>query len=255
MAEPTPALPDQLRVLVVDDDAEALFVLDRQLRALGCTPYTAASAAAAKRCLDTQTLDLIISDLHLPGEAGLALLRWIRAQPAPVAVILLTDSPSVETAIQALREGAADYLSKPVSTDTLTQALARIGQRLRRARTPTPALPGTAELSPPPANRQFQIGPVLLDLNRFALVVNGRRVDATPSELEILHYLCRHPDRVVTAQELVQSLRGYTLDPRQAPEIIRPHISNLRRKLLAAALEADVVRTVRGVGYMLRVPG
>src|SRR5688572_19302150 len=189
MAEPTPALPDQLRVLVVDDDAEALLVLDHQLRALGCTPFTATSAAAARRCLDSQPLDLVLSDLHLPGEAGLELLRWVRAQPEPVAVILLTSSPSVETAIQALREGAADYLSKPVSTDTLTQALARIGQRLRRARATTPTLPGTAELSPPHAARQFQIGPVLLDLNRFDLVVNGRRVDATPSELEILHYL------------------------------------------------------------------
>jgi DNA-binding response OmpR family regulator len=243
-----------LRLLVVDDEADALFLLDHQLRRLGCATSTAASAAEARRCLAAQPFDLILCDLDLPGESGLDLLRWVRAQALACEMILLTARPTVATAIQALRAGAADYLTRPVTLDDLVPALQRIAERLRQGPGPEPALPGTAELPPLPAASQYHIGPVLLDLDRFVVTVQGRSVAATPSEIEILHCLCRHPDRVVTPQELVQSLRGYQVEPHQAPEIIRPHISNLRRKLLAAALEADVVRTVRGVGYILREP-
>ncbi len=261
MAEPGSALPEQLSILIVDDEADALFLLQQQLRRAGHTTFTASSAAQARVQLQQYPPDLLISAIHLPDDSGLDLLRWVRQQGRPCEVILVTATPQVDTAIQALRDGAADYLAKPIAPDTLTQALERVRQRLRQARERPlsahasalrPALPATAEL--PARDKQFQVGPVLLDLDRFMVAVNGRRVDATPSELEILHYLCRHPNRVVTAQELVQSLRGYQVDPRQAPEIIRPHISNLRRKLLAAAVEADVVKTVRGVGYMLKAP-
>jgi DNA-binding response OmpR family regulator len=250
MAELRPGLPDQLRVLVVDGEAEARVRLEHQLSRLGCATLTAPAAAEARACLAANDVHLLLCALHLPDETGLDLLRWLRqTQTAPCDVIVFTPTPTVDSAIQALRLGAADYLTQPISEATLAAALERIGQRRARA-----ALPDTAELRPPPAAQQYHIGPVLLDLDRFVVAVNGRPVEATPSELEILHYLCRHPDRVVTAQELVQSLRGYAIDPRQAPEILRPHISNLRRKLLAAATEADVVRTVRGVGYMLRAP-
>jgi DNA-binding response OmpR family regulator len=66
--------------------------------------------------------------------------------------------------------------------------------------------------------------------------------------------LCRNPDRVLTPQELVQAIRGYSVETWEAKDVIRPHISNLRRKLTSAAPEADIIGTVRSVGYILRVP-
>jgi two-component system response regulator RegX3 len=95
----------------------------------------------------------------------------------------------------------------------------------------------------------------MLDLDRFVLEVDGQPVEATSTELEILRYLCRNPDRVIAPQELVKAIRGYTAEPTEATEIIRPHISNLRRKLLAASPGGgDVIVTVRGAGYMLKKP-
>lgn len=260
MAPLTSPSSNPLRILIVDDDADTLFLMHQMLHQLGHRTFTARTVAEARQSFAANDLDLVLSDLHLDDEDGLALVRWLRAQPDPCEVIVFTAYPSVDNAIQTLRLGAADYLTKPVSEAMLTDALYRIGQRWRRVRASprlpgTAPLPGLAPLQPMISEKQYQIGPVLLDLDRFSVSVNSRLIDTTPSELEILHYLCRHPNRVVTPQELVQSLRGYQIDPREAPEIIRPHISNLRRKLAAAAPEADVVRTVRGVGYMLRLPG
>jgi DNA-binding response OmpR family regulator len=138
--------------------------------------------------------------------------------------------------------GAADYLTKPLSAATLGDAVARA--QIRQTHAP-------AETQHRPAE-PFHSGPVVLHPERFSIEVDGKPVAATPSEYEILLYLFRHAGRVVTAHEMVQSIRGYRVEPHEAPELIRPHISNLRRKLIAVQPAADVVQTVRGVGYILR---
>ena len=265
-------MPSKLRVLVVEDDEDTRYLLGQHLRLAGYESLSTASAEHAYDRLSSEPIDVVIADITIPGESGLDLLRWVRQQQMPCEVIMLTGNPSVATAIQALREGAVDYLTKPVSNTVLVEALERIETRLRAARQRQEALtmleaglrhftgqrnlPPTAPLSQQAraADKLYHIGPVVLDLDRFVIEVNAQVIEATPSEIEILHYLCRNPGRVITAQEMVQSIRGYRVEPHQAPEIIRPHISNLRRKLIAADAEADVVRTVRGVGYMLKVP-
>jgi DNA-binding response OmpR family regulator len=252
MTEQSTGLPSRLRVLIVDDDPDAVFLLEQRLRRYGFTTVAARSAAEARQSLIANDIDLVLSDIHLQDQSGLDLVRWVRARAEPCQIIIFTGHPTVDSAVQALRLGSADYLIKPIQEDALVAALERLEKRRRPSRGTTP-LPATADLKPPPPPKQYQVGPVVLDLNRFVVAVNGAAIDATPSELEILHYLFRNPNRVVTPQELVQSLRGYQVDAQQAPEIIRPHISNLRRKLIAASTEADVVQTVRGVGYMLRL--
>ncbi len=265
-------MPSKLRVLVVEDDEDTRFLLGQHLRLAGYESVAAPSAEHAYTRLSSEPIDVVIADIGIPGETGLDLLRWVRQQQLPCEVIILTGNPSVNTAIQALRDGAVDYLTKPVANAVLVEALERIETRLRVARQRQEALtmleaglrhftgqrsnlPPTAPLNRGAAtDKLYHIGPVVLDLDRFVIEVNGQGIEATPSEIEILHYLCRNPGRVITAQEMVQSIRGYRVEPHQAPEIIRPHISNLRRKLIAAEAEADVVRTVRGVGYMLKVP-
>jgi DNA-binding response OmpR family regulator len=162
-------------------------------------------------------------------------------------------------------------LTQPISNAALLEAVERVTQRLTTNRqgvamlallqdglkrmnglAVTHAVSSAAEGSPP---RQFHLGPVLLDVDRYVIEVNGKRVEATPTELEILHYLFRTPGRVVTAQELIQAIRGYRVDQREAPEIVRPHISNLRRKLVMMEPSADIIQTVRSVGYMLLYRG
>jgi DNA-binding response OmpR family regulator len=236
----------QLNILVVDHDEAALATLGQMLRRSGHASQLVSTFAQAYDYLAHNAVDLVMADIHVPARSGLELLRWVRGRSGVCEVILFTGHPSVETAIEALRHGAADYLTKPVTGAILSEALLRVQTRLERQR------PALAADDDAPHSGPYRAGMVVLHPEKFVIEVAGHPIDATPSEFEILHYLFRHAGRVVTAQEMVQSIRGYRVDAREAPEIIRPHISNLRRKLSAALAEADVVQTVRGVGYILR---
>ena len=238
----------QPHILIVDDDAASLGLLGHMLRRSGYASQAVSSFGQACEHLTHNSVDLVLAGIQLPGRSGLDLLRWIRARSLNCEVILLTSHPSVDTAIEALRNGAVDYLTKPVSGPVLAEALLRVQTRLERQR---PADQPAAAAAPAHSG-PYRAGMVVLHPERFVIEVGGQPIEATPSEFEILHYLFRHAGRVVTAQEMVQSIRGYRVDSREAPEIIRPHISNLRRKLSSALADADVVQTVRGVGYILR---
>jgi DNA-binding response OmpR family regulator len=264
MAEPIAAL----KVLIVDDDDDSRLLIKHVLGGAGYECLEAPDAETGKRLLSELPVQVLVTDISLPGMSGLGLLNWVRSQSMPCEVVIITAYPHVETAIEALRAGAADYLTWPVSNSALLEALDRVRQRLHAARQADEVLemlqeglkrmtsranpraaPAEAEA---PEARQFRLGPVQLDLDRYLVEVNGVRVDTTPTELEILHVLFRNSGRVTTAQELIQSVRGYRVDQREAPEIVRPHISNLRRKLIALEPRADIIQTVRGVGYMLK---
>jgi two-component system alkaline phosphatase synthesis response regulator PhoP len=266
-------MTSKFKILVIEDDGDTRHILGTVLRAAGYEILLAGDAERALAQLADFPADIVISDIGLPGLSGLDLLKYLRARNHDGEVILLTGFPAVDSAIQALRDGAVDYLTKPVTPPALLEAIARVEERLRQTRQRREALamleagikhfmgqPSSGPVSspgPPPApaaGKLYEVGPVTLDPDRFLVEVNGQRVDATPTEVGVLHYLCRHPGRVVTPQELVKSLRDDTVASRAAPEIIRPHISNLRRKLLAASPQADVIATVRGVGYMLKTP-
>lgn len=267
MTEPVAAL----KVLIVDDDNDGRMLINHVLGGAGYACLQASDAETGMRLLSAQPVDVLVTDINLPGMSGLRLLNWVRSQAMPCEVIIVTAYPHVETAIEALRAGAADYLTRPVSNSTLLEALDRVAQRLQAARQTDEVLVMlqeglrrmkgrassriAASAAEAPEARQFRLGPVQLDLDRYLVEVNGQRVDATPSELEILHVLFRNSGRVTTAQELIQSVRGYRVDQREAPEIVRPHISNLRRKLIALEPGADIIQTVRGVGYMLKYSG
>ena len=262
-----------MKILLVDDDRDSLRLLSQMLQQAGYHMVFSADAEQALQFLARETVDIVIADIYMPNLSGIEILRQVRQRQLQCEVIMLTGFPAVDSAIQALREGAVDYLTKPVTREALLAAIARVQARLAEAhqrqealamletavkrftgQTPTRA---DAPPGPPPAPapiRQYAVGPVLVDLDRYVVEVDGQRVEATATELEILHYLCRNPDRVVTPQELIHALRGYSVQSAEAAEIIRPHISNLRRKLTACSAQADVIMTVRGVGYTLKTP-
>ncbi len=275
-----------MKVLLVDDDAIIRRMFDRVLQRSGYTVNIAADAENALESIEKDTVDIVISDIRMPGLSGLDLLRHVKENEIDCEVILMTSYASVDTAIQALREGAFDYLTKPVSQEKLIVCLERATDQISKARNRRNALKAvqsglqaimgdaaaadfgdqmteTAVSAPAaksepqkktqfPTSGQYLVGPVTLDLDRFVIYVNDKQIDATPSEFEILHTLCRNPERVLTPQELVLAIRGYTVEAWEAKDVIRPHISNLRRKLLAASPEADIIGTVRSVGYMLK---
>ncbi len=123
-----PALPleETLRVLVVDDDPLVLRVLKEVLQAQGCLTSTAGSAPRALALLEAHSYDLILSDIRMPGPSGLDLLREVQIRQPGTPVVLITGYASVETAVEALRNGAADYLSKPFRLSEIEKVLARV---------------------------------------------------------------------------------------------------------------------------------
>ena len=255
------------KVLFVDDDEQARQMYEIMLRGAGYHVIAVSSAETALRQLDELQAHIIVSDIMMPGLSGLDLLKKVREQRRDCEVILITGNTNVELAVQALREGAFDYLVKPVEVQKLRAALVRAGEALRR-RWKLPAAKPTAPLTAPPAppamaggvtgggDELFRVGPVVLDAGRLLITVNGHRVDATPTETQLLFYICHHPHRVLTPQEMLREVRGLAVEPADAAELIRPHISSLRRKLLAFSPDADVIETVRSAGYRLKtLPG
>jgi DNA-binding response OmpR family regulator len=255
------------KVLFVDDDDLARQMYTLILRRAGYNVLAVSSAEAALKQLDEWQAGLIISDIMMPGLSGLDLLRKIQEQRRHCEVILITANANVETAVQALHEGAFDYLVKPVNNQKLVDSLTRASEALRRRWQPSAgpeAVTLPTPLAAPPAGSElsgtgtasFRVGPVVLDPGRLLITVNGQRVEATPTETQLFLYLCRNPNRVLTPQEMLREVRDLALEPAEAAELIRPHISSLRRKLLLFSAEADVIETVRSAGYRLKtLPG
>ena len=257
----------QPTVMFVDDDEEARQMYTLLLRRAGYTVVAVSSAEEALKRLDEMPADLVISDIMMPGLSGLDLLKKIRERRPDCAVILITAYANVEMAVQALRAGAFDYLTKPVETKKLLDTVARAGEALRwrwkHQAQAAPASLGAVPEAPPaasplaaPEDAPFGIGPVILDPGRLLITVNGQRVETTPTETQLFLYLCRNPHRVLAPQEMLREVRGLALEATEAAEMIRPHISSLRRKLLALSADADVIETVRSIGYRLKtLPG
>jgi DNA-binding response OmpR family regulator len=102
-----------------------------------------------------------------------------------------------------------------------------------------------------PISSNMTLGPLTIYPGRYQISVGDRPIDLTPTEFDLLLYLAAHRGRVVSCHELVREVRGYTVDEAEAREVIRPHVSNLRRKLKQTGQDADLIVNVRGIGYRL----
>ncbi len=130
MSEPIASL----KVLIVDDDDDNRLLIRHVLGGAGYDCLEAPDAETGKRLLSELPMSVLVTDISLPGMSCLGLLNWVRGQSMPCEVVIITAYPHVETAIEALRAGAADYLTWPVSNSALLEALDRVRQRLHAAR-------------------------------------------------------------------------------------------------------------------------
>ncbi len=275
---------DSAYVLVVDDEGANRYSVCKTLQRAGFAVSEAGSGEEALDQIEEQEFDVILTDIRMPGIDGVELLRRVKEQSPDAIVILMTGFASLGTAVEAIRLGAHDYLIKPSSSQDIRQSVgrgverARNLQRRRRlldtikndvfeltradreaatvAFDPTPpgdlseqAYSGTA----PDAgnNSSMQLGPLTVHTGRYQISVEDRPIDLTPTEFDLLLYLAAHRGRVVPCNELVREVRGYTVEEAEAREVIRPHVSNLRRKLKDAGQNADLIVNVRGIGYRL----
>ena len=228
-------------ILIVDDEPEIIRITRGYLEQAGYRVLAAQDGSHALRLFQQEKPDLVVLDLNLPTPAGgkpldgLDVARAIRHMPDPIGqtpIIMLTARVEETDRIIGLELGADDYVPKPFSPREL---VARIRAVLRRI-TPAPHTP--------PA--QIQIGPLVMDLERYTVAVNGRFPTLTPTEFTLLAALAAAPGRVFNRTQLVDLLG---LDYAGLERTIDSHIKNLRAKIEPEHGEPQLILTVFGVGY------
>ena len=261
------------RILVVDDVPAIRYSFGKTLQRIGGQVSTAASAFEALKLMVEQPFDVILADIQLPDLSGFELLTRVREQTPDTVVILMTSYASVDTVIDAMRLGAYDYLVKSSDNQDIRRSVTRgleHARELKRRSTlineiqayvreltngKTPETPRSSTLINPatiPASTStVTIGALTIYPGRYEIGIGEQKIFMTPTEFDLLLYLVAHKGRVVSCQELVREVRGYAADEAEAREVIRPHISNLRRKLAQTGQVPDMITNVRGIGYRL----
>lgn len=229
------------RILVVEDDSAINDIVTTQLGRAGYEVEPAFSGTEAKRLLDAEDFDLVITDLMLPGMTGEEVVGQIRAHDELTPILVLSAKTAAADKVELLSLGADDYLTKPFDLDELT---ARVMALLRRV--------GRMPEADPSANDgAVAVGAWVLDPVQRTLLVDGEPIPLTRTEFDMLHLLARHPKRVFTKQEIYRYV--WDDDAPAGDGSVATHISNLRTKLKASGTD-EYVQTVWGIGFKLEVP-
>jgi DNA-binding response OmpR family regulator len=219
-----------MRILVLEDDPATAGAVVDGLRGRGYEVLHAEDAQAARELAERNAFDAAVLDLMVPKGGGYSALEALRARSPGLPVLILTARDSVADRVEGLERGADDYLVKPFA---FVELAARLAALLRRPQTRVEAL-RIAELEIDPLHRRA--------LHR------GSPISLTPKEFELLWCLARQKGEILTRKELLESVWGYRFDP--GTNVVDVHVTRLRRKLEASGA-ADVIRTVRGIGYAL----
>ncbi len=261
------AFPDA-RVLVVDDEDALRHTLTDLFCRVGFDASSVGSGTEALTRLQQETFDVVLLDLRIPDMDGTVVLQKARPHAEDTVFIIITAYGTLESAIVGIREGAYDYLLKPCSIEQVLQAVeAGLTERTQRraAQKDDPvsllerALTTLKQASQPahsktPASqsgeaRFLRAAGILLDVKKQLALVDNAPLELTPTEWEILSYLMRHQESVVSPAELARYLHAHEMDEREASKAIRTHIYRLRHKLEPRLNGPQPIQTVRGRGY------
>ena len=220
-------------VLVVEDEMDMARILELNLEHIGCVVSRVASGREARAWLADHRPDLVLLDLRLPDIFGVDLLVEMRQAAATrhVPVLVVSAIGDEETVVQALNQGATDYVVKPFRTREL---LARVAAALRRSTEES----GDEQL--------LTVGSITVDVERRKILVAGKEIDFTRTEFDLVHHFCANPDRVFTRKQLCDDPLGTAGAVQE--RTIDAHIRTIRRKLGDAG---RMLVTVWGVGYKL----
>jgi DNA-binding response OmpR family regulator len=222
-----------MRILVIEDEATLARFVEQALQAEGHAVTVCHDGDGGEAAALTGDYALVLLDLMLPGKAGLAVLDSIRSRLPELPVIVLTARSAVEQKVEGLDRGANDYVIKPFSFEEL---LARVRAQLRA-----------------PSQRQASVleaGGIRMDLRTRRVQRNGHDVTLTAREFYLLEYLIRHPDQVLSREQILNAVWGFDFDP--GTKVLEVYIGYLRRKLSNGGA-VDPIETVRGAGYRLLV--
>ncbi len=226
-----------MRLLIVEDDPFISELLSDGLSEEGYECETVATAAQGEELARLFPYGLLILDVMLPEgiDAGFQLGRRLREHGVVTPILYLTARGAVEDRIQGLDAGGDDYLVKPFA---MTELIARIDALARR--------PHLA-----PAQTKIRVGELEIDLLKRSATRAGRAIDLQAQEFKLLEYLMRHAGQIVTRTMLLENVWSFHFDPQT--NIIEGHVSRLRAKI-DRGFGSEMIKTVRGAGYMIDAP-
>jgi two-component system, OmpR family, phosphate regulon response regulator OmpR len=231
------------RILVVDDDEKIRTLLTKYLENENLAVSAVDDGKSMDEKLDSEDFDLVVLDLMLPGEDGLSIARRLKAN-TPLPIIMLSARGEDTDRIIGLEVGADDYLPKPFNPREL---LARIRAVLRRQ--DTAGTPGDSA----DATEIFRFGDYTMDSAAQRLLRDEREVELTSGEFTLLEILVRHPNRVLSRDQLVDLIKGYDRSPFDRSIDVR--VTRLRRKIEDDPSHPVYIRTVWGKGYLFTPQG
>ncbi len=248
-------------ILIVDDEQVPRHSLATFLRHANYQAVEASSGQEALECIGRQHFDLVLLDLKMPEMDGIQVLQAALPIAPDTVFIILTAYGTLDSAIATLRHGAFDYLLKPSSMPEIVRAIeAGLAEQRRRLVPNAPmalleqaldilrTMPQAMAKAPDP-ERFLQAREITVDTVQRIAVMRGQPVDLTATEFDILTYLLRHQEQVVSCRQLVAHLRGCDLDERDARIVVRAQVNRLRHKLEPGSSRPRLIHTVRGMGY------
>ena len=224
-----------MQILVVEDDAETCGYLVGGLEEEGHSVSCSRTGRDGLFLAMTENFDLLIVDRMIPELDGLTLVKTLRAGRIETPVLFLTTMSGIDDRVTGLNAGGDDYLVKPFS---FSELVARVKALSRRPR-------GTA------VETRFNVADLELDLLKRVVKRGGNEIALQPREFRLLEYLMRHAGQVVTRTMLLDKVWNYHFDPRT--NVVESHLSRLRTKI-DKGFTPELIHTVRGAGYCLRVP-
>jgi len=221
-----------MKILVIEDDPTVGQFVKRGLEEQRWGVDLVGDGEEGERLASSDSYDLVILDMRLPGKPGLQVLHSLRARGVSCPVLVLTAQDAVDAKVQTLRAGADDYVTKPFAFEELLARVEAVSRRPRALQTPA-----------------LRIDDLVLDRDTREVKRNGESIELTPKEYAVLEYLVRHAGKVMSRTLITEYAWGYHFDP--GTNIVDVVINHLRKKI-DAGHDRKLIHTVRGVGYVIK---
>ncbi len=243
MAQESAMLLERKRVLVVEDEPEIRELITLHLQRENHGVDAVGSVEDATKLLRQTPYDLLVLDWMLPGSPGIEMARGIRKNSSDLPILMVTARAETADIVEGLEAGADDYLTKPFEPSVL---IARSRALLRRSRRPT-ADADVSAAAPEIKSPEIKLGNLLLNTDTYEARCGSTPMTLTPSEFKLLVALAHNRGRVLTRDSLISQVQGEGVSV--VGRTVDTHIFGLRKKLGSCA---DVIETVRGIGYRVK---
>lgn len=223
-----------MKILLVEDEEMLNSITAKYLRAEDMVVDTCLNGEEALETLSHSTYDVVVMDIMMPVMDGITALKKIREREITTPILLLTAKDTVQDKVNGLNAGADDYLAKPFEFEELIARIYALGRRSAGA-----------------VSNDLVVGPVTINVASRTVKVNGVDVTLTQKEFNLLYFLASNENVVVSRQQILDYVWDYDYAP--ASNLIDVYIKDLRKKIDASS-DDNLIQTVRGVGYVFRVP-